>query len=87
MLPGIPWKGPLCWRDRLLNVRLSGCLLQSSISRYPVVVKKNLQRCSFHISKAACSKTAHLSVPSLQGGAGYSFCTPPPWQFCRCKTS
>lgn len=67
MLPGIPWKGPLCWRDCLLHVYLSGCLLQSSISHYPVVVKKNLQKCSFHISKTACSETAHLSVPSLQG--------------------
>lgn len=67
MFPEIPWKRTLCWRDRLLHVCLSECLLQNSISLHLAFGKENLQKCSFYISKAACSTPAHLSIPSLQG--------------------
>lgn len=88
MFPEIPWKRTLCWRDCLLNACLSECLLQNSISLHLAFgKKKNLEKCSFYISKAACSTPTDPSIPSLQGGEFSSFTKSPRCQICRCKTS
>lgn len=41
MFPTIPWKRTFCWRDHLLNLCLSECLLQNSISLHLAIRKKN----------------------------------------------
>lgn len=66
VFPEIPWKCTPCWKDHLLNVCLSECLLQNSVALRLLSGKKNLNKCSFYIDKAACSTPAHLSNPSLQ---------------------
>lgn len=50
----------------LMHACLNACCRAASLST-PFGRKKNLQKCSFYISKAACSTPAHLGIPSLQG--------------------
>lgn len=79
MFPETPWKHSSRWRDCLLTTCLSEWQLHSTTSILHLGKKKNLQRCSFHISKAACPKAAHLSTKE----EFYSCCTSPLCQFCR----
>lgn len=50
----------------LMRACLNACCRAASLST-SVWKKKEMQKCSFYISKAACSTPAHLGIPSLQG--------------------
>lgn len=84
VFPKIPWKRTFCWRDHLLNLCLSECLLQNSISLHLEIGKKKWQKCSLY-QQSSLLHTSTPKYPFLAGEEFSSFCKSPRCQLYRCK--